>query len=552
MPIEMPKGLPFSVDTWSLASRRKRHHFLTHAHKDHLVGAASYVAGPIYATAITKTISCRCFPQLEDAIFVEIEVGKPVVVNDPDGDFNVTAFDANHCMGAVMFLFEGPFGNLLHTGDCRLTPDCLQSLPIKYITKKERELSSHLDYLFLDCTFGRCSLDLPSKKSAIQQVINCIWKHPNAPVVYLACDLLGQEEILVEVSKTFGSKIYIDKTNNSEFFFTLSLTAPEILSDDTSSRFQVIEGFPRLYERANEKLREARANLQPDPLFIRPSVQWYAGIEHLEMTKRPKPALAETEKDEFGIWHVCYSMHSSRGELESALQFLQPKWVISTTLPCRAMELDYVKKHCFKTQMTADDPLWKLLKVSPRKSISTPSSTASKGAKDSGTSALLENQLEPKKPSTEHLELKLDLVLPSRARPVTLFGRARLGVYEPDDTSLEVKKPESIISDKVIQETASLEADETQSLQQRGINELITEEKYEESDVVERDTSSCVGSSKSLSGSLRKLYRSMNVPVPRPLPSLVDLMNVSKRARIESVSILHKISDCNHSLEHLS
>jgi DNA cross-link repair 1A protein len=72
--------------------------------------------------------------------------------------------------GAVMFLFEGEFGSILHTGDCRLTLDCVQNLPLKYIAKKGKENVSRLDFLFLDCTFSKCFLKLPSKESSIQQV----------------------------------------------------------------------------------------------------------------------------------------------------------------------------------------------------------------------------------------------------------------------------------------------------------------------------------------------------------------------------------------------
>jgi DNA cross-link repair 1A protein len=46
------------------------------------------------------------------------------------------------------------------------------------------------------------------------------------------------------------------------------------------------------------------------------------------------------------------------------------------------------------------------------------------------------------------------------------------------------------------------------------------------------DSSTSVGSSKGLNASLGRLYRSMNVSAPRPLPSLVELMGASKRPRV--------------------
>ena len=134
----MPRGLPFSVDTWTPSSKKKRHHFLTHAHKDHSSGISTHSAYPIYSTHLTKTLILQQYPQvclhfsfsfflvkfdwafnfgsilqLDDSLFVGIEVGQSMVVDDPDGRFGVTAFDANHCPGIWIFflirLFIGFF-----------------------------------------------------------------------------------------------------------------------------------------------------------------------------------------------------------------------------------------------------------------------------------------------------------------------------------------------------------------------------------------------------------------------------------------------------------
>lgn len=70
-----------------------------------------------------------------------------------------------------MFLFEGHFGNILHTGDCRLTPECLRSLPEKYVGSRGQKPTRSLDYVFLDCTFGKFYRVMPSKNIAIRQVI---------------------------------------------------------------------------------------------------------------------------------------------------------------------------------------------------------------------------------------------------------------------------------------------------------------------------------------------------------------------------------------------
>ncbi|KAI5430396.1 hypothetical protein KIW84_034830 [Lathyrus oleraceus] len=153
----------------------------------------------------------------------------------------------------------------------RLNLECLLNSPDKYVGRKGKKVTSPLDCVFLDCTFATFSRSMPTKQSSIQQVVNCIWKHPDASKVYLTCDVLGQEDILVQVSQTFGAKIYVNKAQNPECFKNPMVTAPEIRCEDPSARFHLFDGSPGLYERAQAKLVEAKATLQTEPLIVRPS-----------------------------------------------------------------------------------------------------------------------------------------------------------------------------------------------------------------------------------------------------------------------------------------
>ncbi|XP_050947598.1 uncharacterized protein LOC103499615 isoform X2 [Cucumis melo] len=619
MPIEMPQGLPFSVDTWTPSSKQKRHHFLTHAHRDHTTGIVPHFSFPIYSTFLTKSIVLHQFPQLHDSLFVCIEVGQSLVVKDPDGAFTVTVFDAHHCPGAVMFLFEGYFGNVLHTGDCRLTPECLQNLPEKYRGKSGKEPRCKLDLIFLDCTFGRFFQQFPSRHSSIHQIINCIWKHPDAPLVYLICNLLGQEDILQQVSQTFGSKIFADESTKAGYK-ALELIDPDILTQDSSSRFHLLDGFPKLCQTARTLLADAQ-NLS-EPLVIRPSTQWYVREEVSEIWNSRKQIISEAIKDQHGIWHVCYSMHSSKEELEWALQILAPKWVVSTTPGCRAMDLDYVKKKLSGSSLTSNGLIWKLFGIAEDSSSDLDASVIEVSC-SSVVEAPTQRNVDPQSKSVKVYPVPqemLNILSSSNLPPLTLFGRARLAIEDatlfPEEVSYPSTENEPVeavgyniadlsihdakvkLSDKSSANSKNevhckgkhkkfandaLSADVNASLYSDGaklpiseiqvlltnnnlpevFNSDVEEHVHEqESRVKEKESSdyckdvsiilethvgkmvnndriaACsnshllsVGSSKGFNDKFRKLYRSMNVPVPEPLPSLVELMKSRKRIR---------------------
>ncbi|KAM0862314.1 hypothetical protein ACQ4PT_045368 [Festuca glaucescens] len=186
---------------WTPAPALKHHRFLTHAHCVHLAGiTTTSAAGAVYASCLTVLSARHIFPQVTTSTnlhfvslsclllliwsaFPEFSPSQSLdpmhswrlssarrCSSDPDGDFTVTAFNANHCPGTVMFLLEGAIGNVLHTGDCQLTPDCIQGLPLRYITVEipgatQATLSCRIDYLFLDCTFSKRSLQFPAKEA---------------------------------------------------------------------------------------------------------------------------------------------------------------------------------------------------------------------------------------------------------------------------------------------------------------------------------------------------------------------------------------------------
>jgi DNA cross-link repair 1A protein len=252
------------------------------------------------------------------------------------------------------------------------------------------------------------------------------------------CDMLGQEDVLVEVSRTFGSKIHVDGDETPDCHHMLSLLAPEILADNAAaSRFHVM-AFQRLTKRATEILALARARREPEPLIIRPSSQWYAFYEAPEASLHRRPVLTEPMRDEFGVWHVCLSMHSSRDELEQALGVIRPRWVVSTTPPCMAIDLSYVKKHCSLSRLGPDD--CKLLGIADAMSTSVtgsppqpPMVTVEEAIEKSEVAVTCSveefgsddssHQVEAAEPAVEGFEIRVE-------PPVTLFGIARFGLLQ--------------------------------------------------------------------------------------------------------------------------
>lgn len=107
------EGTPICVDRWCRTDGAHLF-FLTHAHTDHTVGlTALWNLGTIYCTKITAALITRKIG-VDPGRIVILEVGSvySIGLDHTQGErggvtAKVTVFDANHCPGAAMFLFEG-------------------------------------------------------------------------------------------------------------------------------------------------------------------------------------------------------------------------------------------------------------------------------------------------------------------------------------------------------------------------------------------------------------------------------------------------------------
>lgn len=189
--------------------------FLSHAHEDHLKGLhARWSRGKIYCSEVTARLLAILFPTLASHTAI-LAVDTVHVISFPGQDnlaIEVTLLDANHCPGAVMFLFRGDFGSVLHTGDFRLHPMMgtripeLLSLPDEQINT----LSTYGDLLevFLDNTFCHPMFDFPSREEVHAEVLD--YAAGGWPCLLLvAAGNLGKERLLRGLAQRLQTRVRV-------------------------------------------------------------------------------------------------------------------------------------------------------------------------------------------------------------------------------------------------------------------------------------------------------------------------------------------------------
>ncbi|UPX13213.1 uncharacterized protein EKO05_0003734 [Ascochyta rabiei] len=208
--------------------------FLSHVHSDHLVGLETLRAPFVYCSAATREILLRLEKSHYRVNFAKgilesrnvtydrsmRKLAKPLPLDTPTtielapgNSIRVTLLDANHCVGAVMFLIEGDGKAVLYTGDIRAETWWINSIVQNPVLATYALGLRQLDCIYLDTTFATKRApyrNFPSKAEGIKELLEKVDAYPDDTVFYFHSWTFGYENVWVALSTFLGSRIHLD------------------------------------------------------------------------------------------------------------------------------------------------------------------------------------------------------------------------------------------------------------------------------------------------------------------------------------------------------
>lgn len=161
----------FLIDYYKLSVIDSTQTFLTHFHSDHYYGLKKTFTKNIFCSITTANL-LKLHIRVEQKFVKEMEMNKTYNIDGAD----VLCYEANHCPGAVGFIFCVQRSIYLHTGDFRYNFDIHANLHKQVnILRPEGDGACKFDMVFLDNTYENYD-HFGSQKSVICEIIKNIWK----------------------------------------------------------------------------------------------------------------------------------------------------------------------------------------------------------------------------------------------------------------------------------------------------------------------------------------------------------------------------------------
>lgn len=297
-------GEDISVD-YFLKKSGSRYNFLTHAHSDHYRGLDKKWTRSVYCSPETAKLLPHIMGYTADSP-PPAGLINPLEENVPHkfDSFQVTLVNANHCPGAVMFVFEGSKieeiagGAVLCTGDFRADKMFLESLKPGNQLHWMTEIKFGI--IYLDNTYFSLDMPFPERCEAEKILLKAIEAHPHENIV-IPLHRLGREELIQAISRILNEPIMVYDER-------------KVISDllDFSSNCGVL----KQYRDIKVIKKGSYCEISQNSVIIDISMLYYT--------------FGNGVNDDEGIIRIPYSDHSSRSEI---LKFLS-HFHFKTITPC--------------------------------------------------------------------------------------------------------------------------------------------------------------------------------------------------------------------------
>ncbi|XP_043198649.1 DNA cross-link repair 1A protein-like [Amphibalanus amphitrite] len=308
-------GAPFAVDAFNYGTvPGVEAYFLSHFHYDHYRGLSKAFPKTVYCGKVTGNLVLT-------RLKVPIDRIKMLPMNEPRLVFGVevTLLDANHCPGAVMFLFKFKDGRaILHVGDFRADP-AMESYPELWNTS--------IDRVYLDTTYCDPVYDFPSQSDILHQcvriVTEAIQKHAKTLVV-CGSYTIGKERVFLAIAEALDCLFWAsaDKRRTLQCLEERAIKR-RLTTEQQRARIHVLP-LGHLTMKTLQNYLKIFQSQYTHIVAIKPT-GWEHGKDH-----EPHGDFKPKVSGNIAIYGVPYSEHSSYSELKRFVQFVQPREIIPT------------------------------------------------------------------------------------------------------------------------------------------------------------------------------------------------------------------------------
>lgn len=194
-------------------------YFLSHYHSDHYIGLGkNWNQGKIYTSKTTSNL-LQTVMKIPQEKIVALPFNEPFKIHE---NIEVILYDANHCPGGAIFLFQefDPekkiIKRILHTGDFRVSLNHINLF--KHI---------FIDEIYLDTTYLNPVYTFMPQRKVVSRSSNFIaniinqtirknsilnyFKESNDYLIIIGAYSIGKEKLYINLAKTIKSKILITK-----------------------------------------------------------------------------------------------------------------------------------------------------------------------------------------------------------------------------------------------------------------------------------------------------------------------------------------------------